>query len=426
MAFGLLFGAVVGAVVAIAVGGWRSVAAGDVVVWAALCAVANLLPVPASRNVYLSMSAPVNVAIATVFPVGVAAAVVAVGSLSTWELQRATRPTHALFNRCQLALSAAAAGWILDDPVTPGRAVGAVVAYQLVNWLLVGAAERTFRGTPVRDVVRRLVPAHPVAAVVYLALGLMGVALGMAAVRVGLWSVALLMLPLLGARQAVRAERERRLLADRLVDERERERLRIAGDIHDVVLQQLAAVRLQADNVASAIAAGRSEQATTLLAVTGETVERTIADLRRSVASLRRTTLDDAGLAATLERYGRAFASQSGIEVSVEAGGDVGGDSVATTTALLIYETCQEALTNVAQHADARRVTVSVAQTGRMVELSVADDGRGFVGSPSFGMGLSLIEDKVALAGGTLSVSSGPGGRGTTLVVRVPSGSASS
>jgi signal transduction histidine kinase len=393
----------------------------SIAVWVAFCAVSNVLPVPAVRNVYLSMSGPVNVAIAALFAPGTAALVVAAGSVSEWELRRATTPSHAVYNRAQLAISTAAASAALRV----AGPLGAVVTYQVVNWGLVAAAEATCRGVPFRRVVRGLLPTHPVAAGSYFVLGLTGIALAATYDRVGAWAVVLLMLPLLGARQAVaafgeadRAQRAQRALAVRLIDERERERARIAADIHDVVLQELAGLQLAANNVRSAISAGRGEQAYRLAAGLEGGVHRTIVSLRDSLVRLRRNALDEAGLSASVARYARSFAAQSGLDVRVV---EVTADDVPLPVALLLYEACVEALTNVARHADARSVTVAIRRTGDAAELEVADDGAGMRGAP--GTGLGLLREKVELAGGRLAVTVRPRG-GTEVAVRVPTGPA--
>jgi signal transduction histidine kinase len=392
--------------------------------WALLCAVSNVLPVPAVRNVYLSMSSPVNVAVAALFPPGTAALLVAVASVSEWELRGETTVTHAAFNRAQLALSTAAAGAVfaVAGHATPAGAVLAVVGYQAVNWGLVAAAEASCRAVSFGRVLRGLVPRRPVAAASYFVLGLMGVALAQTYDRVGAWAVALLLLPLLGGRQAVaalgeleRSERAQRALTHRLIDERERERVRIAAEIHDVVLQELAALQLAAANVRTAVATGRPDLAAHLSAVVEHGARRAVTSLRGSIASLRRATLDEAGLGPTLARYVRSFSAQSGVDVEVEANA---GD-LPLPVAMLLYECCLESLTNVTRHAQATRCRVVVRREGSAAELVVADDGIG-VSSPA-GTGLGLLREKVELAGGRLAVRRRRDG-GTEVTARIPVG----
>ena len=408
------------------------VSAPTLAAWAVFCAASNALPVPAVRNVYLSMSGPVNIAVAVLFAPGIAAVVVAASSISEWEIRGETTFLHAVYNRAQLGMATAAAAAIFaaTGGATPTIAgsIAAVAAYQLTNWILVAAAELACRRVPVTRVLRGLVPQVPVAAVSYFALGLMGVALAVTYDRVGAWAVALLMLPLLGARHAVaasrqleQAERTQRALAGRLIDERERERVRIAADIHDVVLQELAALQLVSENVGSAIRTGRLELAERLAQQLGEGTRQAVVSLRRSIASLRRATFDEAGVAATLARHVRSFSVQSGVDVNREAEGVEG---IPLPVGLLLYECSQEALTNVARHARAERAWVELHTIGGAVELRVADDGVGPDDAPGAdeartGSGLALLREKVALSGGSVTWGRRPEG-GTELRVRVP------
>ena len=415
--------------VAVAGGDATDVRPGRLLAWAVFCAVSNVLPVPAVRNVYLSMSSPVNVAIAWLLPPGIGAALVFLASVSEWEVKGETTFAHAIYNRAQLAASTLAGSLALsvDGPVMV-RAVLAVVAYQGCNWLLVGLAEHTARGARLGAVVRGLLPNAPIAAVSYLALGLMGIALALTYERVGAWAVALLMLPLLGARHAVHASRQledaeaaQRALTDRLIDERERERVRIASDIHDVVLQQLAALQLQSDNIVTALDRDQADLARRLAEHVHAGVGSTIAELRGSIANLRHLVLESGGLGPTIERIARAFSSQSGIRVTVEVTPHC-DEGLGRPLALLLVECCQEALVNVARHARARNVRVTVARDGEVVELLIVDDGVGLPATlQTEGSGLSLMQTKVALAGGRFRIHGAPDPDWGTLVsVTVP------
>jgi signal transduction histidine kinase len=426
----LMLGAVA-ALAASAVAGrqWEARGLGLVLAWCGFCAVSNVLPVPAVRNIYLSMSSPVNVAIAYLFPPGLATAVVFVSSLSEWEIKRETTFLHALFNRAQLASAAGLAAVLFaahrsEIPPLP-TVLAAVAVYQASNWCFVAVAEWSARGVPFAKVLRGLLPAGVAAAATYLALGLMGLVLALCSVRIGAWAVALLMLPLLGARHAVnvsrqleQAERERRSLADRLIDERERERVRIASEIHDVVLQQLAALQMEAESIGAALEQDRPDMAVELAGRLRGGVDEAIAELRATIERLRRSSMDAGGLTPSLERFARTFRATTGIDVDVDA---APLDGLPLPVGLLLLECCQEALTNVARHAEATRVEIGARRDGATVELRVSDDGRGFAAGASGGSGLALSREKVALSGGLLFVDS-HAGSGTTLTVRVPVG----
>ena len=397
--------------------------------WVVFCAVANVLPVPVSEHVALSLSSSANIAIALVFPLSVAGPMVFAAALSEWEVQRATTVLHALYSRAQLGLSVAAAAAVFElsdrSALHPLTALGAILAYQTANLLLVAMAETTCRSVPLGRVVRRMLPRGPAAAMAYLFQSLMGIVLALTYLRVGVWAVAVLMIPLLGARFALRAarqlesaERDRRRLSDQLIDERERERARIGSDIHDGVLQQLAAIQMQADTMGSALDAGRPDMAADLARKTATGIETTIADLRTVVRSLRRTSLDAGGLPGTLKRLGRSFHAASGVDVEVEC--DTFTADVPLSLELLLCECCEEALTNVAKHAAATSVRIALSSDGNAAELMVVDNGVGRVcESGSTGLGLVLARDKVNLAGGGVWVE-GKQGAGTVVRVRLP------
>ena len=398
-----------------------------VAVWVVFCAVANVLPVPVSDHLYLSLSSSANIAMALVFPLPVAGPLVFAAALSEWEVRRDTTFLHAIYNRAQLAMSVAAAAAVFETSnrgsLHPVTALGAILAYQATNLLLVALAETTCRAVPLRRVLRML-PRGPAAAAAYLFQSLMGIVLALTYLRVGGWAVAVLMIPLLGARFALRAarqlesaERDRRRLSDQLIDERERERARIGSDIHDGVLQQLAAIQMQADTVGSALDAGRPDTAADLARKTAAGIEATIADLRTVVRSLRRTSLDAGGLPGTLKRLGRSFHAASGVEVEVEC--DTFTADVPLSLELLLCECCEEALTNVAKHAEATLVRITLGSDGNSAELVVVDNGVGRPQGNSSGLGLVLARDKVNLAGGGVWVE-GKQGAGTVVRVRLP------
>lgn len=412
-------------------GAFRRTNFSNVIWWLAFCAVANLLPIPTSRNFSLSMSSPINIAIAFLFAPPIAAAITLVGSVSEWELKRQTTPMHALFNRGQIALATTASSAVFAFVGARAPLIIAIVLGTItyeIHVLFVAIAERTSRNTPWRSIAKTLLPPGLAGTAVYLALGFLGIVFALAFERIGAWAVVTLLIPLLITRHALRisrqleqAEHDRRALADRLIDERERERTRIASQIHDGVLQQLAALQLESDNVNSAIRVNDLITAERIASQTTVGLRQAIDDLRASIRNLRRASLDDDGLMPTISKFARSFHAETGIPVEVQR--STPELDIPLPVGLLLYECCQEALTNVARHARASRVRVDLGQVGESIQLHVIDDGVGGVdASTTNGLGLSLMKDKVALAGGGMWVDS-KSEHGTKVTISVPIGS---
>ena len=141
--------------------------------------------------------------------------------------------------------------------------------------------------------------------------------------------------------------------------------------------------------------------------------------MRRLAVELRPSALDDFGLAPALERLVDTYRQHTSVPVHLEVQlGDVRLPSEVETT---LYRMVQEALTNVAKHADATSVSILLTRRSSSVALVVEDDGTGFDldGVRDGGLGLSGMRERVALVGGRLLVESAPG-KGTTLAAEVP------
>ena len=380
------------------------------ILWVVFCGLANLLPIAAFGRISLSMSNPVNIAIAYLFPPWMAITLVFVGSISEWEVRGETTPVHAVFNRSQMALAAGLCSTIFWAGGAPTKNIALIllglVAFES-NLLFVALAERTARGIPTVTVLKRLLPPELGAAIGYLGQDILGIVYALVYKAVGGWAVGFLLLPLVFSRRALKvsrdlekAERERRMLADKLIDERERERIRIASDIHDGVLQELAALHLQADNLVTALTQGDADLVTRIANQTKDGVGKAITDLRSAIANLRRASLEEGGLVPTLEKYVRAFRAETGIDVQVYPNG-MSGTDIPQSVGLLVYECCQEAFTNVARHSGATLVRVELGLDGDAFHMKVIDNGNWTTRAPdSGGLGLKLTRDKVALAGG--------------------------
>ena len=196
-----------------------------------------------------------------------------------------------------------------------------------------------------------------------------------------------------------RLEFERRDSARRALAAQERERRRIARELHDEVGQVLTAVVLELDR------AGVEEAR--------EAVRASLEDVRGIARRLRPEVLDDLGLASALASLTNDVGRQADVEV--ERVLDLAGADLSDEEELVVYRVVQEALTNAVRHGGAHRVSVVV----RAGEVVVSDDGAGFeVGQASDGSGLLGMRERAVLIGAALSVTSRRG-EGTTVRMRL-------
>ena len=214
-------------------------------------------------------------------------------------------------------------------------------------------------------------------------------------------------------RMISRLESERRAAGRAAIGAQERERQRIAQDLHDEVNQALTAVslRLQA-SIERAPEWLQSE-----LRETKRLSGQAMTELLALASQLRPAVLDDHGLLAALHSQVRTFAEQTGLDASFTAD----GEPVALTPEqqLVIYRVTQESLSNVVQHSGADRVEVELSCNGR-TRLTVADDGHGFYATRrgEAGLGLTGMRERALLVGANLVIRSEPG-RGTRIELTI-------
>jgi two-component system sensor histidine kinase UhpB len=212
-----------------------------------------------------------------------------------------------------------------------------------------------------------------------------------------------------------RVEAQRRDAGRAAIQAQERERRRIAQDLHDEVNQALTAVslRLQA-TIEQAPPALRRE-----LTETKRLASQAMKELLALARHLRPAVLDDHGLVPALHSQVRDFSEQTGINANFNMRGTM--PRLTPEQQLVIYRVTQEGLSNVAQHAAARKVDVELSFIGRTV-LRISDDGRGFTqvtgANRNGGLGLSGMRERALAIGGHLSLWSA-GGQGTRVELTI-------
>jgi signal transduction histidine kinase len=199
------------------------------------------------------------------------------------------------------------------------------------------------------------------------------------------------------------------------------ERDRMAREIHDTVAQGLIGIitQLDAAEVTGVAASERRRRVETAIALARES----LAEARRSVMALRPEALDAERLGDAVQTVARQWSERQGVPVTVTVTGTI--EAVNSETEVALLRAAQEALANVARHANAGRVGVTLSYLDDEVALDVRDDGTGFdPGTPAAtteegGFGLTALRERIRALSGSVHIESEPGS-GTAISVRVP------
>lgn len=225
--------------------------------------------------------------------------------------------------------------------------------------------------------------------------------------------------------EAVNHQREQlRALANRLTEVQEAERKQLARDLHDHLGQALTAISMNLTALKDELLPNVSPRIRERLAEASALTDQTLEQVRELSLNLRPPMLDDLGLVPTLRWYVKQYAKRLNIETKFEAHGLEERLPPELETAL--YRMAQEALTNVARHAQASRVQLRLERQGATIVASIEDNGQGFdvakvTGrkATTHGTGLLGMRERITLLGGHLDIHSQPG-HGTRLFVKIP------
>jgi signal transduction histidine kinase len=420
------------------------VALAEFALWVLLVLAMNLLPVN-DGLLSFTLDTPILLTVALLYPPEVAALIALVGSMDIREVFGGVDFLRALFNRTQIALSVFLASlvyrFVTDGALDPWvlGAIGtgvAMLTFHFVNVLTVSTHSALRSGTSVRHVLGELTvgPLRSFLAT-YLGYGVLALVLAHLYLQVGIWSVALFLIPLMVARQMlVRGgeltkltkelrQRERLLerLFDRIIEERRDERLRIATGLHDDVLQSLIRISqlgaFLTGNVPENTVAGRDAREVHALS------KSTIDSLRGVVSDLQRSPVGKGGLIPSIRALAQDLQLDWRTKITVSADDHL---SLSPETQLVGYQVTREALMNSLKHASASEIRVSCRMLGESLVIDITDDGLGFepdLVDDSDHFGLGLMQRRVELAGGEIELRS-HSGSGTTVAITLPSGAA--
>jgi signal transduction histidine kinase len=411
------------------------------IIWIIVVALVELLPVPVTQQLRLSLSFPILLAVGILYSPAVAAVVALVGEFDPREVKREITLLTGMFNRCQLAVSlfagsaafhAVASSASPPYLLLPGVVVSTVTAY-LTNVFFVAAYMRLVYGKSLREVLSQLrVGALTDFLLSYLGLGFVGIIIARLYEAVGLWSIAAFILPLVFARQmffrnmaleeASKELRDReevmRALSNRMAEERQDERMQIAAYLHDDLAQMLFRLNLQVEMAKKRLAQGDVVAVSRDLEGILGTKQETSDAIRALIRDLHRSPIGRKGLAEAIQSFAEDMTRGHRTTIAT----DVIEVSLPPPIQLLIYQIAREAAMNALKHAEADNIWISLQEAEGGVRLMIRDDGKGFDTSappPEGHFGSVMMRERALVAKGTFSLESEPG-EGTTIAATFP------
>ncbi|MEM6783559.1 MAG: histidine kinase [Bacteroidota bacterium] len=225
-------------------------------------------------------------------------------------------------------------------------------------------------------------------------------------------------------RVAARTELEQsrlalRELAGHLQSVREEERRRISREVHDVLGQALTALRLRVGWLAQRLPTDNPE-VSRRVADTESLIDETIQHVRQIATRLRPGVLDDFGLVSAMEWQAEQFTAQAEVPAHFTTSPGIDEANIPSEVATALFRILQEALTNIARHANATSVEIFLRRNGERLRLTVRDDGVGLsLGSKKRSLGVLGMRERALILGGHFTIE-GVDGDGTTLVAEVP------
>lgn len=221
------------------------------------------------------------------------------------------------------------------------------------------------------------------------------------------------------------SERQLRHMSSQLLTAQERERKRIAAELHDSVGQHLTAVKFGLENAINLLGKNRRQPAAQLLQTLLPIAVETLKEVRRISRDLRPSLLDDLGILPTIDWFCREFQGVYG-DIRVEKEIDICEEEIEVSLRIILFRIVQEAFNNVAKHSGAKTVRISLTKRDKRICLRIEDDGQGMPlhkdrGGTALetGLGLAGMKERTELSGGSFSVESHPG-RGTVVCAAWP------
>ena len=224
--------------------------------------------------------------------------------------------------------------------------------------------------------------------------------------------------------QSRQMQEQLRLLSRQLLTAQEEERKMISRELHDEIAQTLTGINVRLASLkAESTLSNKGLQKK--ISSTQRLVEKSVDIVHRFARELRPTVLDDLGLIPALHSFMKSFTTRTGVRTSLTAYAAV--EQLDTAKRTVLFRVAQEALTNVARHAQASRVEVSIEKLRDHVRMRINDDGKSFDVARTLGanggkrLGLLGMRERLEMVGGQLVVESAPH-QGTTVQAQIPLG----
>lgn len=226
------------------------------------------------------------------------------------------------------------------------------------------------------------------------------------------------------AQDELRASAEQlQRLSRRLVDAQESERRRFSRELHDLVGQNLTALSINLDILKSQIGTDMPEGLRRRVGDSEALLESTTTAIENVMSELRPPMLDDYGLLPALQWYSDDFAERTGVELKID--GDEHIARLSPEAEIALFRIAQEALNNVAKHAQAKRAEIRLEHVNAHTIMTISDDGVGFESGGGYrarrrpGLGMVTMRERTQAIGGTFDMEAQAGG-GTRITVTVP------
>jgi signal transduction histidine kinase len=222
--------------------------------------------------------------------------------------------------------------------------------------------------------------------------------------------------------QSRHLQEELRLLSRRVLSVQEEERKRISRELHDIIAQMLTGINVQLATLKIEVTKN-TNGICKKISRTQQLVEKSANDIHRFAGELRPAVLDDLGLIPALQLFLKKFTKETGLRVNLKTFD--GLEELNNTERTVLYRVAQEALSNVARHAQASRVSIRFERLPDAVCMKIKDNGKTVKTERMWDtrkgqhLGLLGMRERVEMVGGIFTVAS-PAGKGTTIQAQIP------